>query len=140
LEREAKSRTDGFFYIGSNKDSTNRITNGEILIISTIIKHVMSLTEEAEIGSVFLNAKKLTFLRTALEKMGHHQPPKPLQRTNTTATCYRNATIKQNRTREMDMYFYLVKDRVKQCQFHGYWGPGYQYLEDYFTKHHYTFE
>jgi hypothetical protein len=36
----------------------------------------------------------------------------------------------------MDMRFYWVKDRVKQGQFHVYWGPGYQNLGDYFTKHH----
>jgi hypothetical protein len=36
----------------------------------------------------------------------------------------------------MDMHFYWVKDRVKQDQFHIYWGPGYQNLADYFTKHH----
>ena len=36
----------------------------------------------------------------------------------------------------MDMRFYWVKDRVKQGQFHVYWGPGYQNLSDYFTKHH----
>jgi hypothetical protein len=35
----------------------------------------------------------------------------------------------------MDKRFYSVKDRVKQGQFHVYWGPGYQNLADYFTKH-----
>jgi hypothetical protein len=36
----------------------------------------------------------------------------------------------------MDMRFYWIKDRVKQGQFNVYWGPGYQNLADYFTKHH----
>jgi hypothetical protein len=36
----------------------------------------------------------------------------------------------------MDMHFYWIKDRVKQGQFQIYWGPGYQNLADYFTKHH----
>jgi hypothetical protein len=36
----------------------------------------------------------------------------------------------------MDMQFYWVKDRVKQGQFHVYWGPGYRNLADYFMKHH----
>jgi hypothetical protein len=34
------------------------------------------------------------------------------------------------------MRFYWIKDRVKQGQFKIYWGPGYQNLADYFTKHH----
>jgi hypothetical protein len=36
----------------------------------------------------------------------------------------------------MDMRFYWIKDRVKQGQFQVYWGPGFQNLADYFTKHH----
>jgi hypothetical protein len=53
---EAKSRAGWFFYLGSNIDSKNKLTNGAIMIINTIIKHVMSSAAEAEIGSVFLNA------------------------------------------------------------------------------------
>jgi hypothetical protein len=56
-EREAKSRAGGFFYMGSNADTANKLTNGAILIISTFIKHVMSSAAEAEIGAVFINAK-----------------------------------------------------------------------------------
>jgi hypothetical protein len=77
-EREAKSRAGGFFYMGSNIDSQDRLTNGAILIISTILKHVMSSAAEAEIGSMFLNAKEATILRTILEEMGYPQPPTPL--------------------------------------------------------------
>jgi hypothetical protein len=66
----------------------------------------------------------------------HPQPPTPLQTDNTTTTGHINDTIKQRLTHAMDMLFYWVKDRVKQGQFHVYWGPGYQKLADYFTKHH----
>jgi hypothetical protein len=55
---------------------------------------------------------------------------------NTTATGYINGTIKQKRTKSMDMRFYWIKDRMKQGQSKIYWGPGYQHLADYFTKHH----
>jgi hypothetical protein len=55
---------------------------------------------------------------------------------NTTATGYSNGTIKQKRTKAMEMRFYWIKDQVKQGQFHIYRGPGYQNLADYFTKHH----
>jgi hypothetical protein len=55
---------------------------------------------------------------------------------NTTAIGYSNGTIKQKRTKAMDMCFYWIKDRVKLGQFNVYWGPGYQNLADYFTKHH----
>jgi predicted transposase YdaD len=55
---------------------------------------------------------------------------------NTTAIGYSDGTIKQKRTKAMYMRFYCIKDRVKQGQFHIYWGPGYQNLADYFTKHY----
>jgi hypothetical protein len=43
--------------MGSTTDNTTRLTNGAILIISTVLKHVMSSAAESEIGAVFLNAK-----------------------------------------------------------------------------------
>jgi hypothetical protein len=55
---------------------------------------------------------------------------------NATATGYSNGTIKQKRTKAMDMRFYWIKDRVKQGQFNVSWGPGFQNLAGYFTKHH----
>jgi hypothetical protein len=96
----------------------------------------MSLAAEAEVGAVFINAKEGAVLRTTLEELGHPHPPTPLKTDNTTATGYSNGTIKQKRTKAMDMHFYWIKDRVKQGQCNVYWGPGYQNLADYFTKHH----
>jgi hypothetical protein len=42
---------------------------------------------------------------------------------NATATGCSNGTIKQKRTKAMDMRFYWIKERVKQGQFNVYWGP-----------------
>jgi hypothetical protein len=106
------------------------------LIVSKVLKHVMSSAAEAEIGAVFINSKEGAVLRTTLEELGHKQPPTPMETDNTTATGYRNGTIKQKRTKTMDMRFYSIKGRVKQGQFNVYWGAGYQNLADYFTKHH----
>jgi hypothetical protein len=135
-ENKVKSRAGGFFYMGSDTKTGKKLTNGAILIISKVLKHVMSSAAEAEIGAVFINAKEGAVLRTTLEELGHPQPPTPMETDNTTATGYSNGTIKQKRTKAMDMRFYWIKDRVKQGQFNVYWGPGYQSLADYFTKHH----
>jgi hypothetical protein len=124
-------------FIWETPPQTNKnLTNGAILIVSKVLKHVMSSAAEAEIGAVFFNAKEGAVLRTTLEELGHKQPPAPMETDNTTATGYINGTIKQKCTKAMDMRFYWIKDRVKQGQFHIYWGPGYQHLADYFTKHH----
>jgi hypothetical protein len=135
-ENEAKSREGGLFYMGNTTKNDKKLTNGAILIVSKVIKHVMSSAAEAEIGAVFINAKEGAVLRTTLEELGHKHPPTPMETDNTTATGYSNGTIKQKRTKAMDMHFYWIKDRVKQGQFNVYWGPGFQKLADYFTKHH----
>jgi hypothetical protein len=114
VEREANIRAGGFFYMGSSADTANKRTNGEILIISTVLKHVMSSAAEAEIWAVFINVKEGAVLRTTLEELGHPQPPTPLETDNTSATGYSNGKIKQKRTKAIDMHFYWIKDRVKQ--------------------------
>jgi hypothetical protein len=94
-ENEAKSRAGGFFYMGNTTKNDKKLTNGAILIVSKVLKHVMSSAAEAEIGAVFINAKEGAFLRTTLEELGHKQPPTPMETDNTTATGYSNGTIKK---------------------------------------------
>jgi hypothetical protein len=131
-----KAEQGGYFTWAATNKLAKKLTNGAILIISKVFKHVMSSASEAEIGAVFINAKEGAVLRTTFEELGHPQPPTPMETDNTTATGYINGTIKQKRTKAMDMRFYWIKDRVKQGQYNVYWGPGYQNYADYFTKHH----
>jgi hypothetical protein len=65
-ENEAKSRVGGFFYMGSNNKNDKKLTNGAILIVSKVLKHLMSSAAEAELGAVFINAKEGAVLRTTL--------------------------------------------------------------------------
>jgi hypothetical protein len=120
----------------SGSSLSKKLTNGAILIVSKVLKHVMSSADEAEIGTDFIYAKEGAVLKTTLEELGHKQPPTPMETDNTTAIRNINGTIKQKRTKAMDMQFYWIKNRVKQGQFNVYWGPGFQNLVDYFTKHH----
>jgi hypothetical protein len=129
-KKKPKAEQGGFFYMGSSTKTDKKLTNGEILITSKVLKHIMSSAEEAEIGAVFVNAKEGAVLRTTLEELGHPRPPTPMETDNTTATGYSNGTMKQKRTKAMDMHFYWIKYRVKQGQFNVYWGPGYQHLAD----------
>jgi uncharacterized protein (UPF0333 family) len=57
-EKEAKIRAGGFFYMGSSTKTDKKLTNGAILIISKVLKHVMSSAAEAEIGAVFYKCKR----------------------------------------------------------------------------------
>jgi hypothetical protein len=68
---EAKSRAGGLSYMGNTAQNDKKLTKGAILIVSKVLKHVMSSAAEAEIGALFINAKEGAFLRTTLEELGH---------------------------------------------------------------------
>ena len=102
------------------------------------MKNVVSSAAEAELGALFHNAQTACPLRVALEEMGHPQPATPIQTDNSTASGIINDTVKQKRSKAMDMRFYWLRDRVRQGQFHVYWKAGAGNKADYFTKHHPT--
>ena len=47
-----------------------------------------------------------------------------------------NGTIKQQRSKTIEMRFCWLKDRAEQGQFKIHWAPGDENWADYFTKHH----
>jgi hypothetical protein len=57
--------------MGNATKNDKQLTNGEILVVSKVLKHVMSSAAEAEVGAVFINAKEGDVLRTILEELGH---------------------------------------------------------------------
>jgi hypothetical protein len=65
--------------MGNTTKNDKKLTNGAILIVSKVLKHVMSSAAEAEIGAVFINAKEGAVLKTTLEEVGHKQPPTPME-------------------------------------------------------------
>ena len=103
---------------------------------ATIIKAVMSLAAEAELGAIFLNAKEGVYLRQILTKMGHPKPRTPIQTNNRTGEGVINNKIQPKQTKAMDMRFHWLRDRKAQGQFRIHWRPGKTNLADYFTKHH----
>ena len=132
-EPKARSRAGGHFYLSN---STTPFPNGPIHTISSIMRNVMSSAAEAEIGAIFINCQDSEPIRNALLELGHAQPPTPVQTDNSTANGFLNKTIKQKRTKAIDMRFYWVIDRIKQNHFCIFWKPGSENLVDYFTKHH----
>jgi hypothetical protein len=134
-EAEARSSTGGHFYLGS-PTTHPRMNNGAVHSIATIIRNVMSSAAEAEVGAAYINSKEAVPMRQALEDMGHKQPPTPIQIDNSTAEGIINDTIRQRRSKAIDMRFYWLKDRVHQNQFNIFWKPGTTNMGDYYTKHH----
>ena len=130
---QARSRAGGYHYL-SNKGATS--FNGPITVIAKVIKNVMSSAAEAEIGALYINAQEAIPYRQCLTDLGHPQGPTPINTDNATAHGIVNNTMKQKKSKAMDMRFYWVRDRVQQQQFNVRWRPGKHNLADYPTKHH----
>jgi hypothetical protein len=131
---EARSRAGGIAFM-STKDSNPPI-NGAIHVHSSIMKNVVASAAEAEIGALFHNAQDACTLRQTLIEIGHPQPPTPLQTDNKCADGIINDTVKQKRSKAIDMRYYWLRDRVRQKHFRVHWEPGVDNHADYFTKHH----
>ena len=69
--------------------------------------------------------------------MGHPQLPTPMEVDNETAIGFLKSTMKQKRSKVIDMRFYWVRYRVNQKQFMIYWIPGANNVGDYVSKHHF---
>ena len=142
---KARSRAAGYFYLSDKPTNPDEppgpndpppTPNGAVHVLCQIMREVMSSAAEAELGALFHNAKEGCSLRIALEEMGHPQPPTPLQTDNSTASGIANDSVKQKRSKAIDMRFYWTRDRVRQKQFLIYWKKGILNKADYFSKHH----
>ena len=139
-EKAARSRVGGIFFLSDNTDPSlpNAPTpklNGAVHIISEIMNNVMASATEAEVGALFHNAQDACMLRLALKFLDHPQPPTPIQTDNACAEGIINDTVKQKRSKAIDMRFYWVRDRVRQGQFNIFWKKGQDNSADHFTKH-----
>ena len=79
---------------------------------------------EAELGSLFLNAQETVKLRIALQELGHKQPPTPIHTNNTTATGIIHKTIKQQRSRAMNMRYFWTIIKQDDRTIDVVWHPG----------------
>jgi hypothetical protein len=132
-EPHARSRVGGFFFLGDTSDRPQ--INGSILVVSKIMNNVLASAAEAEVGGLFVNGQEACPIRTTLEEMGYPQPATPITTDNQCAMGIANDTVKQRRSKAIDMRFYWIRDRVKQGQFQILWKKGSSNLGDYFTKH-----
>jgi hypothetical protein len=109
----ARSRLGGLFFLG-NKFPEKETLNGSILNVAAVIKNVVASAAESEVGACFHNAQSGAPLRVTLTELGHTQPPTPLRADNSTAYGIVNDTIKQKRSKSMDMRYQWLTDRVRQ--------------------------
>jgi hypothetical protein len=142
---KARSRAGGYFFLSHRLIDPTRAPlptdpapppNGAVAVLCQIMREVVSSAAEAELAALFHNGKEACPMRITLEELGHPQPATALQTDNSTACGIANDTVKQKRSKAIDMRFYWIRDRVRQGQFFVHWKKGSINRADYFTKHH----
>jgi hypothetical protein len=121
-----------------SSDTKDPSNNGTVLNIAQLIKAVMSLASEAELGALCINPREAVPMCNMLNEMGHPQPATPTQTNNSTALGDVTSNIQPRQTKAMDMRFYWLRNCKAQKQFRFFWRLGKTNLGNYWTKHHCT--
>jgi hypothetical protein len=66
----------------------------------------MSSATEVELARLYIMAQEAVYIRIILEKMGHKQPPTPLQTNNSMAEAVINGKVQSKQMKAMDMQFH----------------------------------
>ena len=128
----SRSVVGGLGYLGSGGSAG--IPNGAIFTHSAVLDVVVASAGEAEYGAAFTIAQKAEFSRTILAAIGHPQPATVLYCDNQCAIGLANDTVKQRRSKSVDMRYHWLRDRVRQDHFSVIWLSGKSLLADFFTK------
>jgi hypothetical protein len=99
------------------------------------MREVLASAAEAELGGTYYNGKEACPEQICLEELDWPQPPTPIATDNSTAVGIANDTVKQKRSKAIDMRYYWIRDRVRQGQFHIFWRKGKLNKADYHSKH-----
>jgi hypothetical protein len=122
-ETKACSRGAGHSFLSSKPNDptkpplTMMTLNGPVQTMCKIISVVVGSAAGAKIGAGYINGQDAVPIVNTLRKLGHLQPPTPIQVDNTTAKGFANGTMKQKRSKAMDMRWHWLKDQVRQRQF-----------------------
>jgi len=136
-ETKAHIRACGHFFMGwSPKDGDPIKLNGAFFTLCTILRFIVALAAEAELGALFLNCKEGIIFRLTLEELGHPQPRTPVHSDNATSVGIANNTVKWQQSWSMEMRYFGVCDKEAQDIYKIKWHPGQENLADYQSKHH----
>jgi hypothetical protein len=108
---KAHSRVGGHHYLSDRSTNDHQAPNQSptpnsvVHVICQKLKPVVASAAESEVGGLFVNGQEATVLCTTLEELRHIQPPTPIKTDNSTASGIANDTIKQRRSRAMEMRF-----------------------------------
>ena len=112
----AKDRicASGVYFLSDPKPDTitfndyTTLLNVFVHVLCKILRNIMASAVEAEYGALFLNGQATVLIRTTLTKMGHSQPPTPIQVDNAISVVISNKNIRQKMSKSMDMRFHWI--------------------------------
>ena len=136
VQSESGSRSRAGAHIFLSAEDNFPVLNGPMLIITQIMKNILTSAAEVRTATLLLTAKEMLALPNTLEEMGWKRPPLPLQCDNSTAVGYTNHTIVSKNSKSLDLQLKWLRCRAAQDQFRIYWDSGKNNYGDYHTKHH----
>ena len=89
-----------------------RLTNGAVHVLCKTVRGVPASAAEAETAGLFVGAQEAVPMITALEELGHPQPPPgtPLETDNSAAHDILKAQVRMKRSKAFDMRYHWLKD------------------------------
>ena len=109
--------------------------NAPVHVLCSILREIASSAAEAEVGGLPCGGKAACPARACLEELGRAQPPAPVKTDNTAADGIANDTVKQKRSKAIDVRCCWARDRARQGQLRARWRSSGENKGDYFTKH-----
>jgi hypothetical protein len=116
-ESKARSRAAGHHHLSSHPDKLQGKPppfNGSVNTLCSTMREIVSSAAEAELGAFFHSGKEACSTRTALEEMGHPQPPTPIGADNNAAAGTANNSIKQKRSKATDLRFCCMQQNSRR--------------------------
>ena len=131
-ESEARSRAGGHIYFGNNQNDTT--PQAAVSNISVIIPTVASSAVEAEYAAAFIVGQAATSIMHTAMDLGYPQHTIQMTSDNSCAVGIANNTVKQKRSKAIDMRYHWIRDQVTQQKISVNWQPGSVNLADFFHQ------
>jgi len=135
-EVNSRSRAGGILYLG-DADTTTGV-HGAIDYLSCIISTVVSSAAEAEYAALFLVGREAICANQTLTDLGFPQAATLIICDNQCAVGIANRSVKQKRSKAINMRYHWIRDQVDLEAVTIEWQPGAVNLADFFTKNHPT--
>jgi hypothetical protein len=135
-ESGARSRVGAVYMLGDAPSRSAPLPQlrHPFLVASVVLKVTAANISEAEYGGLFTATQRSVPLRNTLAALGHPQAATTAVTDNSVAMGISTGTIKQKRSRSINIAYHWIRDQVTLGHFRVLWDKGSRNLADYQTK------